>query len=82
MGIRRTLSVPVSVGTYWTATCMALLMIFYPAQPTFIAYFELATRPDGTALLSTTNGVFQTGGVIGTLTLYAALEVKTDSTTG
>ncbi|KAK5173252.1 uncharacterized protein LTR77_001933 [Saxophila tyrrhenica] len=39
------------------------------AQPTFTSYFELDTRPDGTALLSATNGIFQTGGVIGTLSL-------------
>jgi hypothetical protein len=29
------------------------------AQPTFIEYFALATRSDGVALLSATNGVFQ-----------------------
>jgi MFS family permease len=39
------------------------------AQPTFIEYFGFATRPNATAILSATNGVFQTGGVIGTLTL-------------
>jgi len=40
-----------------------------PGQPTFIAYFELATRSNGTGLLSATNGLFQAGGVLGTLTL-------------
>jgi MFS family permease len=30
---------------------------------------DLDTRPDGTDLISTTNGLFQAGGVIGTLTL-------------
>lgn len=39
------------------------------AQPTFIEYFALATRPNATALLSATNGIFQTGGVLGTLSL-------------
>lgn len=39
------------------------------AQPTFITYFDLDTRSDATALLSATNGIFQTGGVLGTLTL-------------
>ncbi|RVX73875.1 hypothetical protein B0A52_02765 [Exophiala mesophila] len=39
------------------------------AQPTFITYFDLDTRPDATALLSATNGIFQTGGVLGTLSL-------------
>ncbi|KAK4494564.1 hypothetical protein PRZ48_013920 [Zasmidium cellare] len=38
-------------------------------QPTFIAYFNLATRPNGTQLIAATNGLFQAGGVIGTLTL-------------
>ncbi|KAK4569539.1 hypothetical protein LTR86_003302 [Recurvomyces mirabilis] len=38
-------------------------------QPSFITYMKLDTRPDGTDLLSTTNGLFQTGGVIGTLML-------------
>ena len=36
------------------------------AQPTFLAYDNLATRP---AVLAAINGIFQTGGVIGTLTL-------------
>jgi hypothetical protein len=39
------------------------------AQPTFIEYFDFAARSDATAILSATNGIFQTGGVIGTLTL-------------
>ena len=39
------------------------------AQPSFLEYFALLTRPGGTALLSATNGIFQTGGVLGTLTL-------------
>lgn len=38
-------------------------------QPSFIAYFALDTRANGTDLISTTNGLFQTGGVIGTLIL-------------
>jgi len=38
-------------------------------QPSFIAYFDLATRKNGTDLISTTNGLFQAGGVIGTLSL-------------
>lgn len=41
----------------------------FQAQPTFITYFELDTRPDALSLLSATNGIFQTGGVLGTLTL-------------
>lgn len=38
-------------------------------QPSFIAYFDLATRSNGTDLISTMNGLFQTGGTIGTLIL-------------
>lgn len=38
-------------------------------QPTFLEYFQLETRSNGTDLISATNGVFQTGGVIGTLCL-------------
>jgi MFS family permease len=38
-------------------------------QPTFIEYFNLATRSNGTDLISTMNGLFQTGGVIGSLLL-------------
>lgn len=38
-------------------------------QPSFIKYFELDTRSNGTDLIATTNGLFQAGGVIGTLLL-------------
>jgi MFS family permease len=38
-------------------------------QPSFISYMQLDTRPNGTDLLSATNGLFQTGGVLGTLFL-------------
>lgn len=38
-------------------------------QPSFISYFDLDTRKDATTLISTTNGLFQAGGVIGTLLL-------------
>ncbi|RFU25689.1 hypothetical protein B7463_g10648, partial [Scytalidium lignicola] len=38
-------------------------------QPSFIEYLHLDTRSDGTDLISTMNGLFQTGGVIGTLLL-------------
>lgn len=41
-------------------------------QPSFIKYFNLDTRSDATDLISTTNGIFQTGGVIGTLLLPIA----------
>jgi len=38
-------------------------------QPSFNAYFEIATRSNGTDLISTMNGLFQTGGFLGTLCL-------------
>ena len=46
------------------------------AQPTFISYFNLDTRPNATALLSATNGIFQTGGVLGTLTLFVNVQLQ------
>lgn len=38
-------------------------------QPSFLEYYQLATRKGGLSLLSATNGVFQAGGVIGPLLL-------------
>jgi MFS family permease len=36
-------------------------------QPSFYAYFDLNTRSNGTDLISSMNGLFQAGGVIGSL---------------
>ena len=36
-------------------------------QPSFIAYFELATRPDATNLIGAMNGLFQAGAFFGAL---------------
>lgn len=36
-------------------------------QPSFISYFDLDTRPDATDLISTMNGLYQTGGFLGKL---------------
>lgn len=36
-------------------------------QPSFISYFNLNTRPNATDLIGATNGLFQTGGLLGTL---------------
>ncbi|KAK0283044.1 hypothetical protein LTR91_010225 [Friedmanniomyces endolithicus] len=36
-------------------------------QPSFIKYMKLDTLPNATDLISSTNGLFQTGGVVGTL---------------
>jgi MFS family permease len=38
-------------------------------QPSFIKYFQLDTRSNATDLESAMNGVFQAGGVFGTLGL-------------
>jgi MFS family permease len=46
-----------------------LLKLTMLGQPTFSQYFQLATRSNGTDLLSSMNGLFQAGGVIGTLLL-------------
>lgn len=43
-------------------------------QPTSIEYFGLATVSNGIDLISTMNGLFQTGGVIGTLLLPTAAD--------
>ncbi|OAA60210.1 General substrate transporter [Niveomyces insectorum RCEF 264] len=37
------------------------------AQPTFVSYFELETRPNATSLLSAMNGLFQAGAFFGAL---------------
>lgn len=37
------------------------------AQPTFIEYFDFATRPNGTSLISAMNGLFQAGAFFGAI---------------
>lgn len=39
------------------------------AQPAFLSYFGLTTRPDATQLIATTNGLFFAGGVLGVATI-------------
>ncbi|KPI38113.1 Quinate permease [Cyphellophora attinorum] len=39
------------------------------AQPSFLDYFALLSRSDGTDLIATTNGLFFTGGVLGVITI-------------
>ncbi|KIY02796.1 uncharacterized protein Z520_01261 [Fonsecaea multimorphosa CBS 102226] len=56
----------VSLGSMsfgWAASIISTTL----AQPSFLAYFQLDTRPDGTDLISTMNGLFQAGAVIGSL---------------
>ena len=59
------------LGRGTRTTCKAPRLTYRIAQPTFIEYFNLnpETNPAALDLFSATNGVFQTGGVIGTLTL-------------
>lgn len=54
-----------SIPTGYTASIIGTTL----GQPSFISYFALDTRKNGTDLIATTNGLFQTGGVIGTLLL-------------
>ncbi|KAK5051910.1 hypothetical protein LTR84_002713 [Exophiala bonariae] len=49
-----------SIGYGYNASIIATTL----AQPTFISYFELDTRPDGTSLIATTNGLYQAGGFL------------------
>ena len=44
---------------FWCLTCTA--------QPSFLAYFELDTRPDALSLISTMNGLFQAGAFCGSI---------------
>jgi MFS family permease len=44
-------------------------LLIITGQPSFITYFELDTRPNRTDLIASTNGLFQTGGTLGTLCL-------------
>lgn len=64
MAIPRQSLAPRSVCSFYVANLADVV-----GQPSFIEYFDLATRKGGTDLISSTNGVFQTGGVIGTLSL-------------
>lgn len=49
-----------SIGYGYNASIIATTL----AQPSFISYFELDTRPDGTELIATTNGLYQAGGFL------------------
>ncbi len=39
------------------------------SQPSFLTYFDLDTRSDATALISTMNGIYQVGGFLGVFTV-------------
>lgn len=54
-----------SMGYGYSASIIATTL----AQPSFISYFELDTRPDGTQLIATMNGLYQAGGFLGVLTV-------------
>ncbi|RVX66729.1 hypothetical protein B0A52_08922 [Exophiala mesophila] len=54
-----------SVGYGYNASIIATTL----AQPSFNTYFELDTRPNGTQLIATMNGLYQAGGFLGVLTI-------------
>ncbi|OQV04830.1 hypothetical protein CLAIMM_09654 [Cladophialophora immunda] len=54
-----------SIGQGYSAAIIGTTL----GQPSFIEYFHLDTREDATDLISTMNGIFQAGGVIGTISL-------------
>lgn len=54
-----------SVSAGYSASIIATTLV----QPSFLTYFELLTRPNGSQLIATTNGLFFTGGVLGTTTI-------------
>lgn len=43
-------------------------------QPSFIAYFELDKRSDAAGLIGAINGLFQAGGLIGSLSCMASAD--------
>jgi hypothetical protein len=58
-----------TLGNSFPQPSFSGLILLSQGQPTFIKYFSLDTAKNGTDLESTMNGLFQTGGVIGTLLL-------------
>lgn len=43
-------------------------------QPSFLSYFELATRPNATQLEGAINGLFQAGGLFGSLSCIGSAD--------
>jgi MFS family permease len=56
----------VALGSLTYGYCASIIATTL-AQPSFIAYFKLATRPNATQLEGAINGLFQAGGLVGAL---------------
>jgi MFS family permease len=54
--------------------CLDLMLKNSTGQPSFNEYFHLLTSSNGTDLISTMNGLFYAGGVIGALVLPTAAD--------
>lgn len=54
-----------SIGYGYNASIIATTL----AQPSFISYFQLDTRANGTELIATTNGLYQAGGFLAVFTV-------------
>lgn len=72
---------PLSLPQHWVPCPLQYLDNFEShtyqlqvAQPSFIKYFELDTRPDATSLISTANGLFQAGAFFGALMITPVAE--------
>ena len=56
----------VALGSLTYGYCASIISTTL-AQPSFLAYFKLDTRSDAAAIQGAINGLFQAGGLIGTL---------------
>ncbi|KAH0840760.1 hypothetical protein AYO21_00590 [Fonsecaea monophora] len=56
----------VALGSVTYGYCASIIATTL-GQPSFISYFELDTRPNASDLIGATNGLFQVGGLFGTL---------------
>ena len=56
----------VALGSLTYGYCASIIATTL-GQPSFLAYFELATRSNATQLTGAINGLFQAGGFLGTL---------------
>ncbi|KIX99383.1 uncharacterized protein Z520_04959 [Fonsecaea multimorphosa CBS 102226] len=64
--LRLLIVVFVALGSVTYGYCASIIGTTL-GQPSFISYFELDTRPNASGLIGATNGLFQTGGLFGTL---------------
>ena len=62
-----------SIGSFsfgYTSAIIATTL----GQPSFLEYFDLLTRSNGTALMGAMNGLFFAGGVLGALILPSFID--------